>query len=191
MAKKILFIIAQEGFRDEELFVPKHICEAAGIKTIVASLTTNEAHGKLGAKIKPDIAVKDAKIDDYDLCTVIGGPGSPTLAENPEILEKLRAFQAHGKKLAAICYAPTVLAKAGLLQGKRITAYQDDFSIPILKAGGAILSAEAVVRDGDLITAAGPFAAEEFGKTLVAILTERKHVAVSKTPLPSPQPLKA
>lgn len=171
MPKKILFIIAQEGFRDEELFIPKSICETAGIKTVVASLTTNEAHGKLGAKIKPDLSVKDVSVDDYELCVVVGGPGAPVLGDNPDVLEKLRAFQARGKKMAAICYGPTVLAKADLLRGKRVSAYQDEFSTPILQQAGAILSAEAVVWDGDLVTGAGPFAAEEFGKALVALLT--------------------
>lgn len=171
--KKILFIIAQEGFRDEELFVPKSICEGAGFKCVVASVTTNEAHGKLGAMIKPDVAVKDAKVEDYELCVVIGGPGAPKLADYPEVTEKLNEFQKHGKKMAAICYAPTVLAKAGLLRGRKITAYQDEYSLPILQNGGAELTSDAVYRDGDLITAAGPFAAEEFGRALVDIMSEK------------------
>lgn len=170
MAKKVLFIIAQEGFRDEELFVPKSVCEGAGLKCIVASITTNEAHGKLGGKIKPDIAVKDVKVTDYDLCAVVGGPGAPKLSDYPEVSEKLNEFTKAGKKMGAICYAPTVLAKAGLLRGKKVSAYQDEFSVPILQDGGAQLTDEAVSRDGDLVTAAGPFAAEEFGKALVDMM---------------------
>ncbi len=170
MPKTILFIIAQEGFRDEELFIPKQLCEQAGLKCTVASITTNEARGKLGGKITPDIAVKDIKADDYSLCVVVGGPGSIKLSDYPEVLKKVREFKNKGKKLAAICYGPTVLAKAGLLKGRKISAYQDEISVPILEHGGAVLTSEAVHYEDDLVTAAGPFASEEFGKALINIL---------------------
>lgn len=166
----ILFIIAQQGFRDEELFEPKKVCENAGLICKVASITAENAIGKLGGVVKPDLAVKDVNADDFDLCAVIGGPGSPELANHKEVINLLNEFKNKGKKLAAICYAPVVLAKAGLLKNKKVTAYKDDFSVSVLKAGGAVLQDEDVVTDDDLVTGAGPYCAKEFGDAIVGLM---------------------
>lgn len=63
---KVLFIIAQNGYQDNELGKPKSILENAGYECKVASITTDTATGALGGRIKPDLAVRDASIDDYD-----------------------------------------------------------------------------------------------------------------------------
>ena len=75
-SKKILIVIAQEQFRDEECFVPKKIFEAAGVKVTVAAEATKTAKGMLGGTIKPDIKISDARVDDYDAIVITGGSGS-------------------------------------------------------------------------------------------------------------------
>jgi len=165
---KILFIVAQEGFRDEELFEPKSICENADIPCDVASITTAPAKGKLGGIVIPNIAVKDVNSDNYDLLVVVGGPGAPKLGEYSEVLNLIRIFAQ--KKLAAICYAPTVLAKAGVLKGRRVTFFKDKYSDPIIRESGAIISDENICRDGNLVTANGPHAATDFGNALIGLL---------------------
>ncbi|MEK7528810.1 MAG: DJ-1/PfpI family protein [Patescibacteria group bacterium] len=167
---KILFVIAQQDFRDEELFEPKKICEGAGIECTVASITTNEAVGKLGATVTPDIAVKDARPEDYDMLAIVGGPGSPTLAEYPEVLNLVQFFSKN-KKLAAICYGPTVLARASVLNGKKVTFFKDKFSDPIIRQAGGIVTDQSVVTDGNLTTACGPQCATAFGRALVDLLS--------------------
>lgn len=167
---RALFIIAQKGFRDEELFEPKEVLEDAGIECTVASISTEPAQGKLGAMVMPDIAVKDAKLEDYDVIIVIGGPGAPELAKHKEVISLLQVAKQRGKNLAAICIAPTVLAKAGVLAGKKATVWESPESIKILEEGKAIFTKKDVVVESKLVTASGPPAAREFGRKVVEML---------------------
>ena len=69
-------VIAEQQFRDEEYQVPKDILTAAGIEVVTASTTTEEAVGKLGLKVRPDLLVSDIKPDDYGVLVFVGGGGS-------------------------------------------------------------------------------------------------------------------
>jgi len=80
------------------------------------------------------------------------------------------AVVAQGRLLAAICLAPPVLARAGVLAGKRATAYPAQSAIIELKRGGATYVVEPVVRDGTIVTASGPEAAAAFGAALATLL---------------------
>jgi protease I len=170
MVKKVLFIIAQQNFRDEELEIPKRILEENEIQATIASITKDEAVGMLGARIQPDITVRDANPDDYDALIVVGGSGSPKLADYPEVLSIIRRFDEQKKLIAAICLAPTVLAKAGILDGVTVTTYPTDWSIAVLQKHGANYIKEHVVVDGRIITADGPQSAEEFGRKILELL---------------------
>ena len=163
---KVLFIIAQEGFRDEELLRPKRILENAGIDVEVASITTDLARGVLGAEVVPDLSTKDANADDYEYIIVVGGPGSPTLLDYLEVLDLV----SNAKNTAAICLGPMVLAKAGVLEGKRATVFKSDDSLAALEEGGAEFVDQSIVVDGSLVTANGPEAADQFGQKLVEMI---------------------
>jgi len=167
---RVLFIIAQKNFRDEELAKPKQILESAGYECKVASITTGVAQGMLGARVKPDLAVKDARIDDYDLVVVVGGPGSPELASHEEVMSLLRAAKEKNKVIGAICLGPMILAKAGVLEGRKATVFKTSESLSALESGGAVLVDQSVVVDGRVVTANGPGAAEGFGNELVKLL---------------------
>jgi len=167
----VLFIIAQHDFRDEELALPKEVVEDAGFDTEVASISTDTAHGMLGMKLQPDLAVKDAKLEDHELIVIVGGKGSPELARHSEVLEFLKEADKMKKALAAICIGPTVLAMAGVLEGIKVTVYRTDQSVKTMEGAGAILVDEPVVRDGRFVTANGPAAARPFGHQLVELLS--------------------
>jgi protease I len=170
MSTKALFIIAHTNFQDEELAKPKAILENAGYDVEVASITTDTATGMLGAKVKPDLAIKDANINDYALIVVVGGSGAPELANHPEVLNLLSQAKNNDKKITAICLGPMVLAKAGVLQGKQATVFSAPESLAVLEQGGAIFVDQSVVVDGNVVTANGPGAAAEFGNELVKLL---------------------
>jgi protease I len=167
---KVIFIIAQTNFRDEELEKPKQILESAGYGVDVASITNEHAIGMLGAVVKPDLAVKDVNISDYALIVVVGGSGAPQLANHPEVLNLLEQAKASNKKLAAICRGPMVLAKGGVLQGKQATVFKDLDSVSALESGGATFIDQKIVVDNGLVTANGPGASTEFGNELVNLL---------------------
>ena len=167
---KVLMIIAQDGFRDEELLIPKDILESAGHSVKVASITRNKAKGMLGAEIIPELAVHEANVDFFDAVVVVGGVGSPQLAQHQEVVDIVRQANRKGKVVAAICLAPVVLAKAGVLATKKATVSRSQDSLKTFKENDVVYKDELVVVDGNIITAVGPAAAEEFGKKIVEIL---------------------
>jgi protease I len=89
--------------------------------------------------------------------------------DDPEAQRIAQEAAAEGKVLAAICVAPITLAKAGLLKGKRATSSMDSWN---LKSEGAIPVYDNVVRDGLIITANGPAAAQLFGETIAIALQQ-------------------
>jgi protease I len=163
--KKILMIIAEKNFRDEELFVPREKFENLGAEVIVASTTTNEVKGMLNGVCKPDILIKDVNVEIYDAIIFVGGSGSRQYFDDPLAHKIANDASKKDKVLAAICIAPITLAKAGLLKGKSATVWSG--MIPQLKANNVNYVHKDIVVDGNIITANGPQAAEEFADAII------------------------
>jgi protease I len=122
----------------------------------------------LGATASPDILLRDINVSDFDGVVFIGGSGASQYWNDPVAYKVVNDAINRNKILAAICIAPVTLAKAGALKGKRATVWSSESGQ--LKAGGAIYTGKNVEKDGNIITAAGPFAAKEFGEELVKVL---------------------
>ena len=166
--KKALMVIASQDFRDEELLTPKEILESKGVKVTIASSSLDTATGMLGAKVKPDILIADVNVNDFDAVIFVGGAGAREYFNNPVALKIARDAYKRGKLVGAICIAPRVLSEAGILKGKKATVYSSEAKA--LKAKGAIYTGRDVEVDGKVVTASGPQAAEQFGKTIVNLL---------------------
>lgn len=172
--KKVLMVIAPKDFRDEELLDTRRILEQAGAAVTLAARTTAESRGMFGARAKPDIALDRARAADYDAVVFVGGSGAKAYFDDPAAHALARDAAGGGKLLGAICIAPSILARAGLLRGRKATVWDDrgpggPFA-GNLRAGGATFTGEEVVRDGNIVTANGPKAAEKFGRMLVESL---------------------
>jgi protease I len=169
----VLIIIAQKGFQPMEYKDTRAELEKAGLKVVVASITTDTAVGKDGSIVKPDIAVKNAEASDYTAIAIIGGRGAVELGKHKEVFDLLKDAYTKDKVIAAICIAPTILANAGLLEGKKATVWNEDgMQEHVLAEHGAFYVDEPVVVDGKIVTANGPMAAKEFGKTIAKLLKE-------------------
>lgn len=162
--KNAVMIVAQDNFRDEELLQPKEILERNGIGVKIASTTLKEIKGMLGAKVKPDILLAEVDQRKFDAVIFVGGSGATQYWQDPLAHELARLAQSNNKVVAAICIAPVILAEAGLLKGRRATVWQSEAGK--LKALGANYTGKPVERDANIITAAGPFAAREFGEEI-------------------------
>lgn len=172
---KALIIIAQRGFQDKEYLPTREKLENAGIKVKVASVTTKEAIGKFEGKVIPDLAIKDADPSNYNAIVIIGGPGTIILAEQPEIYTLLKQSDEQKKLIAAICLAPTILAKADLLRMKKATVWNGDgMQSAIIEREGAQYTGEDVTVDGRIITANGPDASEAFGKKIAEMINYKE-----------------
>lgn len=173
--KKILMVVAQDNFRDEEYLEPRDILEDAGVSITVASNSTKEAHGALGAKIKPDISIKDAIMTEFDGLVIAGGGGSREhLWPNKDLQRLVKDAFDQDKLVAAICVSPVVLARAKILEDRDCTVFKDKECIAELEKGGGLYTDKDVVVDGNIITARDPKAAEKFGHAIVEQLAEEK-----------------
>nr|WP_321498348.1 DJ-1/PfpI/YhbO family deglycase/protease [uncultured Methanolobus sp.] len=169
--KKVLMVVAQEGFRDEEFFEPREVFEDAGITITIASKTTDEASGVLGRSVKPDVAIDNVNIAEFDAIVISGGPGSRKYLWSDKDLRSLvsNAFEQE-KVVAAICVSPVILARAGVLEGKKATVFKDPESIKELEKAGALYEDESVVVIGNIVTGRDPASAEAFGEAVLEAL---------------------
>jgi len=163
--KRVLMVIAPENFRDEELLHTKEELERAKASVTIASTKTTAARGMFGAMIKPDIKLEQVKVDEYDAVIFVGGGGSAVYFNDSRALSIAREAFKKGKKTCAICIAPIILANAGILKGKRATVWDGDY-VEMLEAGGASYTGRPVEVDGNILTANGPNAARDFGRTI-------------------------
>jgi len=168
--KKVVMVIAHEGFRDEELLHPKEVLENNGVEVKIASTEVSEALGKLGAKVKPDMLYSDIKISDIDALVFIGGPGSVYYWDDPIAHRLLNQVVKSGKIAAGICSGAATLAKAGILKNKRSTVFIGN--VKELIDNGANYTAKAVEHDQNIITANGPLAAKDFGNEILKALNQ-------------------
>jgi len=166
--KRALMIIASNGFRDEEYLEPRKALEGAGVKVTVASSRLGTAKGMLGATADADVLVDDVNAADYDAVIFVGGSGSSEYFNNPAAHKIARDAATADKLLCAICIAPSTLANAGVLEGKRVTSWSSETGN--LAAKGATVTGNPVEVDGKIITADGPQSAASFARRILEAL---------------------
>jgi len=169
---RAVFVTAPETFRDEEYKIPKKILEDNGITVITASNKLGEITGRFGFKTVSDITLENIKLEDFDGIVFIGGGGAKVFFNDSNALNLANQFSKSGKITAAICIAPTILANAGILKGKKATVFPD--GIEALNKGGAVYAGNALEIDGNIITANHADAAEIFGKAVLKQLIDKR-----------------
>lgn len=161
--KKALLIIAAKAYQDHEYGDTKMVLEANGCLTHTAS-TAHQVIGKFEGKTKVDLLLKQVRVQNYDAVIFIGGPGAYSLFDN-EACHKIACDALKSKKLTcAICAAPSILANAGLLEGKSATCFPDQREN--LENHGAKYTGNPTEKDGLIITADGPDSAIAFGELI-------------------------
>jgi protease I len=165
---KILMVVSPIDFRDAEYFVPKAIFEKTGMEVRTASIQSGTAKGADGGEVKIDLTISDVNISDFDAVIFVGGPGMAQIVADDSLQMLAKKFYDAGKLTTAICVAPSILARAGILEGKQATSF--DGVKEDLKNGKANYTGNKVEVDGKIITANGPEAAKEFGEKIVEAL---------------------
>lgn len=165
--KKVLLILA-DGFEEIEALGTADVLRRLGIEVTLAGLKSEEkvcgAHRML---IAPDAALSDVAEKDFDAVILPGGmPGAANLDKSPVVTAVLEKADREKKVIAAICAAPFVLAKRGLLEGRKFTMYPGFES----ELGGLSYTSNHAETDGRVVTGKGPGAVFEFTKHLAASL---------------------
>jgi len=156
-----------EGFEEIEFSTVVDILRRAGIDVAVAGLKEGIIDGARGVRVTPDTLIDKVSADNFDVVILVGGnPGYINLGKSEKVLGLVKEMCDKGKYVTAICGAPSVLAKAGVIQGKRATVF------PGMEGSltGAQYRDEKVVVDGKIITSQGPGTALEFAVKLVEVL---------------------
>ncbi|MCG2725895.1 MAG: DJ-1/PfpI family protein [Elusimicrobia bacterium] len=168
--RKVAMFIAFQDFRDEEYLEPKKILEAEGIKVDTVSTAKGKARGKFGAIANVDKIIAEINPSDYDALCLVGGAGCLEHLDNGLVYDIFRQAFNENKLIGSICISPVILARAGILKGKKATVWPD--GADELKAGGAIYTGADIEMDGKIITANGPSPAKKYAQKLVRELGE-------------------
>ena len=172
-SERVLLIVAFKDFQPVEFSNTKEELTNAGIVVDVASNKSGEAIASDGTKVKVDMKLIDVCVEKFDGIFIIGGPGALEHLNNDETLRIMRDAKAQGKLFGAICISPRILAEAGLMISHEATGWDGDGKLgEIYKKFDVVYKKQPVVIDGNIITASGPSAAEEFGKTIVKKIKE-------------------
>jgi protease I len=164
--KRALFVI-YERFEDNELGIPRAILEDLGVVVTVASLTTDVMRGLAGSEVRPDALLADVHGGDYDAVIFVGGMGYQP--DDPEGQRVAREAVGQDRVVAAICLGPLTLARAGVVEGKRVTTAKEPDE---LQEAGAIVTFAGVERDGNIITANSPGGSRRFGEMIAVAMGE-------------------
>jgi len=176
---KQLFLFLAPGFEEIEAITIIDILRRAGLNVSSVSITGDlRVVGAHGIAIEADCLYPEIDFDEADMLILPGGqPGTKNLNVHEGLKAALSNFAKAGKPLAAICAAPMILGQLGILEGKEATCYPGNE----VHLKGAILSKRRVVRDGSVITAAGPGLAIKFALEIVNFfLGEEKTEEISK-----------
>lgn len=167
--KKVLIPLAS-GVEEMEAVTIIDVLRRGNVRVVAASLTSGIIEASRGVLLKGDTTLGEAMAsDDYTMVVIPGGMnGTMALLNHEPFIAFLKKLSAKGVAIAAICAAPMILGKAGLLDGKRFTAYPgvvDPNHYP-----GSSYTGNAVEWDGRVWTSRGPGTALDFALTLLGEL---------------------
>lgn len=163
MSHKIVVLMA-DGTEESEALVPVDLMRRCGYDVKILSINaTRNITSSHGIKIETDGTVNDG-LGNYDLIMIPGGmPGTTNIESNELVINELKRAYANGKWIAAICAAPMILGKLGMLKGKEAICFP---GFEQYLDGAQIVKKHTVVSD-NIITGIGAGAAIFFGLEII------------------------
>lgn len=169
-----VYVFLADGFEEVEAFTSVDVLRRAGLNLDMVSVTPDEiVTGAHDVPVLCDRNIANCDFYDAELVLLPGGmPGAAILEKSPELRKLILKFAEQNKPIAAICAAPMILGKLGLLKGRKATCYPGFEQY----LEGADFTNAMVERDGNIITGKGPGAAMEFALTVVDLLLGKEKV---------------
>lgn len=177
----MVYILLGSGFEEIEALTPCDLLRRAGLEVALVGVNGREITGSHRIVVKADLLLSDVSLDDLEMLVLPGGlRGVQSLLASEEALELIRKAWAADRSVCAICAAPTILAKLGLLDGVPATCYPGKgpemgkarvLDLPLVQyenkitgraAGSSIDFALALIRE-----LKGPEEAERIAKQIV------------------------
>lgn len=175
----MIYIFLADGFEEIEALTPVDIFRRANLPTTTVSITERTTViGSHNIPVIADTTLSKVDLSNADLLLLPGGmPGTKYLGECKPLCDAVAAHAKAGKPTAAICAAPSVLGKLELLRGKEAICYPG-FEDALV---GATIPQKKVVRDGNIVTAAGMGVALDFALECLCLLDHADDAARIKT----------
>ena len=162
--KSLLLILPAENFNETEYLTVKHILEISGFKLFIASDAHSLCTGKNGLKVRADVSFFNMNENNFAGIIFIGGSGVKNYWGNQNLYKIAKRFCEKKKLVSAICSAPVILAKAGLLEGKDATCYPEDRKE--LEKCGINYKDQSVVIQKNIITARDSSSSNDFANAI-------------------------
>ncbi len=172
--KSILFILPSLQFNDTEFSVVKKTLEDNGIKIFIASDSNTLCISNTGRKVKADINFFNIHENNFAGIVFIGGNGARAYWDNVLLQNAAVKFKAAGKIVAAICSAPLILAKAGILNEIPAACYFEDKN-ELIRLGIEYVEAPVVVKS-NIITANEPSSSLNFAQVICDLVLRQKDI---------------
>lgn len=162
----MIVVLLANGFEEIEALTPIDVLRRAGLEVLSCGLNGKRIKGSHGIFVEADLLPEEVKLDEVTMAIFPGGmPGATNIDAHPFTDKLIEATVKNGGRLAAICAAPLVLGRRGLLEGRRATCYPGFEG----ELTGALVTGEGVVTNGNITTAKGMGVALEFAKELVRL----------------------
>ena len=163
-----VYVFLADGFETVEAMAPIDVMRRAGLQVVVVSIMGRlEVVSAQGVKVLADLLFDAASFVDADALVLPGGGiGTENLSAFLPLHQLLVEMDSRAGIVAAICAAPMVLGRAGILKGRKATCYPGCEG----ELNGAIYTASCVEEDGNIITGCGPAASFDFGFAITARL---------------------
>lgn len=166
----MVYMMLTDGFEDIEALEVLDILRRCKVEVKTVGVFDKKVTSSHNVTIFADCDLKDVSKEDMDMVILPGGPGHTLYEKSEELIKLLNFANEKEKYIAAICAAPSVIGRMGLLEGKKFTCYPgfEEF------CQGGIFTGEKAVTDGRFITGKGPGAAADFGFALAEILAGKQ-----------------
>lgn len=164
----ILIFLSANNFSEEEYLIIKKVFLKAGKGIFITSDSQTVCTGDNGLKVKADIDFYNVNDKNFSVVVLIGGKGSKDYWDNERLHNIVKNFNRAGKIIAAICSAPIILARAGLLTNIPATCWSEDKN-ELIKLG-INYNDRSVIAEKGVITSDGPRSAEQFAETVLNMI---------------------
>lgn len=166
--KKVCLLLA-DGFEELEAVGTYAMLSRGGLDVDVYALANQDTTGRFGLTCTKLHPFSHLNASYYDALVLPGGPGYALLEKNEHVQKLIQQFIDSGRVVAAICASPTILGRAGYLQGKKYTCFtsmNEDF--------GGDFTGEYVTVDGNIITGQSAAATVDFGLAIIEKLSGKE-----------------
>lgn len=172
---KSIYVHLAEGFEEIEAITIIDVLRRSGLEVVTVSISNDlMVTGAHKIAVKADILFKNADYKQAEMIVLPGGmPGAKNLSEHEGLNSQIKKFFDEGKLLGAICAAPLVFGKLGILKGKKVVCFPGFENY----LTGAVVKEDPVVLDGNIITGRGPGVAMQFAYEIVRLLKDEQNVA--------------